>query len=265
MEFCSIASGSSGNCTYAGTEHSAVLVDVGMSGKRIREGLQDADRKPEDIDAILITHEHADHIKGLGVMARKYGIPIYATQGTISYITGCSQLGVIDPELLHVIRADEPFSIGDLSVEAFSIWHDAAEPVGYRLSSGGKSIAVATDMGCYDDYIVEHLRGLDSILLEANHDVNMLQVGPYPWPLKQRILGKKGHLSNDSAGSLLCDILHDKMSHILLGHLSQENNYAALAYATVRNVINMGECPYKADDFNIEVAKRDCAMAMMQA
>ena len=262
MDFCTIASGSSGNCTYAGTGRTAVLVDAGISGKRIEQGLYSLDRRPEEISAILVTHEHSDHIAGLGVLARRYHIPIYATPGTAQYIFGCRSLGKIDPALINYIHADEPFQIGDLTVEPFRISHDAAQPVGYRLSDGKKKIAVATDMGCYDDYIVEKLKGLDALLLEANHDVNMLQVGPYPYPLKQRILGQQGHLSNELAGRLLCDILHDDIEQILLGHLSKENNYAALALATVISEVKMERRDVDADELPIEVAGRDAPSDM---
>ncbi|HIV24159.1 MAG TPA: MBL fold metallo-hydrolase [Candidatus Merdiplasma excrementigallinarum] len=263
MEYCSIASGSSGNCIYVGSDHAGVLVDAGISGKKISEGLQSIDRKPEELDGILITHEHSDHIRGLGVLSRKYGIPIYATRGTIGAIRDCAGLGAIDGGLFHEIYADEVFSVEDLEICPFAISHDAAEPVAYRIRNGNKSMAVATDMGCYNDYIVEHLKGVNGILLEANHDVNMLQVGTYPYPLKQRILGRLGHLSNDNAGRLLCEILHDDLKSIVLGHLSRENNYEALAYATVCAEITMGDNPYKADDFPIQVAKRDQALPVI--
>lgn len=257
MDFCTIVSGSSGNCTYAGTERTAVMIDAGVSGKRIEQGLYSLDRKPEEISGILVTHEHSDHIAGLGVMARRYHIPIYATPGTARFILGCKSLGRIDPSLIHYIHEDERFSIGELEIEPFRISHDAAEPVGYRITDGKKSVAVATDMGSYDDYTVTHLQGLDGILLEANHDINMLEVGPYPYPLKQRILGERGHLSNELAGRLLCDILHEDLGAILLGHLSKENNYAALALATVISEIRMGCEGVDADELPIEVAGRD--------
>lgn len=256
MDFCTIVSGSSGNCTYVGTERTAVMVDAGVSGKRIEQGLRAIDRAPGEISGILVTHEHSDHIAGLGVLARRYHIPIYATPGTARYIYSCASLGRIDTDLIRYIHADEAFTIGDLMIEPFRISHDAAQPVGYRFDDGKKSMAVATDMGCYDDYIVEKLRGVNGILLESNHDVNMLQVGPYPWPLKQRILGKMGHLSNELAGRLLSDVLHEQMETILLGHLSKENNYAALALATVISEIKMERSDVDADELPIEVASR---------
>ncbi len=257
MEFCSIASGSSGNCTYAATDNTAILIDAGISGKRITEGLHSIDRDPADLKGILITHEHSDHIRGLGVLSRKYHIPMYGTAGTMKYVMNASSLGNIDPALINMIPTGETFELGDLTIDPFRISHDAAQPCGYRLTDGKSAVAVATDMGCYDQDIVDKLTGLDAILLEANHDVNMLQVGPYPYPLKRRILGSLGHLSNESAGNLLCEILHDGMKKIMLGHLSKENNYEALCFATVTNEITMGDNPYKSEDFDISVAKRD--------
>ena len=256
MDFCTIVSGSSGNCTYVGSSAHSLLIDTGLSCKRLGEALASVDRSPDDIDAILITHEHTDHICGLGVFARKYGKPIYATRGTLNYIRNCRQLGVIDASLLHEINEDSDYLVGDLKITPFATSHDAAQSVGYRIENGSKSFAIATDMGCYDDYTVEHLKGLDGILLEANHDVNMLQVGPYPYPLKQRILGEKGHLSNELAGRLLCEVLHDDLKAIMLGHLSAENNYSALALATVLSEITLSDLPYRGEDFDIKVAAR---------
>ena len=257
MDFCSIASGSSGNCIFVGTDHTGVLIDAGISGKKVVAGLEKIDRKPEELDAILITHEHSDHIRGLGVLARKYGIPIYSTAGTREAMLTQNMLGKVDESLFTGIQADEAFSIGDLSVLPFHVSHDAAEPVAYRFSQGDKSVAVATDLGFYDNYIVDHLKNLDAVLLESNHDINMLQVGAYPYYLKQRILGRRGHLSNENAGRLLGEILSSKMKSVMLGHLSKENNYEALALATVCAEITLGENPYKADDFPIQIAKRD--------
>lgn len=257
MELCSITSGSSGNCIYVGTENASVLVDVGISGKRIEAGLNSIERKTAEMDGILITHEHSDHIKGLGVLARKYQIPIFATGGTISAIKRSSSLGKIDADLFCEIKADETFMIEDLKINPFAISHDAAEPVAYRINHGKKSVGVVTDLGVYNDYTVECLKGLDAVLMEANHDINMLQVGSYPYYLKQRILGNRGHLSNENAGRLLCEILHDKMKAVFLGHLSQENNYEELAFETVCQEVTLGDNPYKAKDFLISVAKRD--------
>ena len=257
MRLCSIASGSSGNCIYVGSDDTHLLVDTGISKKRIEEGLKELEIKGDEIDGILITHEHSDHIQGLGVFSRKYEVPIYATPGTIEGILSYSGLGKLPDGLLHPIHTDEPFNLGDITVDPFVISHDANEPSGYRMECGGKSVAVATDLGQYDEYTVEHLKNLDAVLLEANHDIHMLEVGGYPYYLKQRILGEKGHLSNELSGQLLCDILHDNLKHIVLGHLSKENNYARLAYETVKLEVTLADNDYKGEDLDMFVAKRD--------
>lgn len=256
MRLCSIASGSSGNCIYVGSEATHLLVDVGISGKRTESGLNSIGVTGRDLDGILITHEHADHISGLGVMARKYGVPVYATAGTIDAIRSCGSLGKIDVSLFREVRADEKLVIKDLTVNPMRISHDAADPVAYRIGYGSRRVGICTDLGIYDDYTVECLRGMDALLIEANHDVNMLQVGPYPYYLKQRILGERGHLSNENSGKLLCRILHDKLQAIVLGHLSKENNLPELAYEAVRMEITMGDNPYSANDFWMQVALR---------
>lgn len=257
MRMVSIASGSSGNCIYIGSESTHILVDAGISNKRIQQGLKDVGLKGEELSGILITHEHSDHIKGLGVLARKYSLPIYATPGTIRELQGKKELGAYDEGLFCAVQPDVSFQVGDLDVTPFAIDHDAAQPVAYRVGCGKKQVAVTTDLGHYDSYIIDHLQNLDAILLESNHDVRMLETGPYPYPLKRRILGDHGHLSNENAGRLLNCILHDRLKTILLGHLSKENNLEELAYETVRLEIDQGDTPYCSRDFSIFVAGRD--------
>lgn len=257
MRLCSIASGSSGNCIYVGDDHTHLLLDTGISKKRIEEGLHSLGIKGEELSAILITHEHIDHIQGLGVFSRRYEIPVYATRGTIEGIRGTKSLGKMPDGLLHEIAVDQSFGLGDLKISPFAISHDAREPSGYRIDGGEKSVAVATDLGKYDEYTVEHLKDLNAVVLEANHDLHMLEVGPYPYVLKRRVMGEKGHLSNESSGRLLCDILHDGLQQVILGHLSKENNYAELAYETVKLEISMGDNPYKGEDIPMMVARRD--------
>ncbi len=256
MRLCSIASGSSGNCIYVGSETTHLLVDVGISGKRTEAGLNHLGLKVSELDGILITHEHADHINGLGVIARKYGVPIYATKGTIEAILTSGCAGKIEESLFHEVREDVKLGIKDLTINPMRISHDAAQPVAYRIAYGNRKVGICTDLGVYNEYTVECLKGMDALLLEANHDVKMLQVGPYPYYLKQRILGERGHLSNENSGRLLCRILHDKLENIILGHLSKENNLPELAYEAVRMEISMGDNPYKAEDFRIQVANR---------
>lgn len=257
MELCSIASGSSGNCIYVGTDATHLLVDVGISGKKTEGGLNSIGQSLTNIDGILITHEHSDHICGLGVLSRKYHIPIYATCGTINAIKNSSSVGKIEEELFVPVKADESFRIKDITVDPMRTSHDAAEPVAYRMKYGNKKIAIATDLGTYNEYTVECLKGMDLLFLEANHDVNMLQVGPYPYQLKRRILGDRGHLSNELSGQLLKRIAHEKLQGVVLGHLSKDNNIPELAYETVRVELTMGSDIYNEVQFPITVAKRD--------
>ncbi|MCM1262574.1 MAG: MBL fold metallo-hydrolase [Butyrivibrio sp.] len=256
MRLCSIASGSSGNCIYAGSEATHLLIDAGISCKRIEEGVSALGIKISEVDAIFVTHEHADHINGLGVVARKYGIPIYGTEGTISEIKKVSSLGTIDESLFHIIRADEKCIVKDMTLYPMRTSHDAAESVAYRISHDKKKAGIITDLGCYNDYTVECLKDLDVLYLEANHDVNMLQVGPYPYFLKQRILGDRGHLSNETAGRLLSRLLNDHIQAVVLSHLSKENNMPELAYEAVKLEIMMSDNGYHEDDFPIYVARR---------
>ena len=264
MELCSIASGSSGNCIYAGSDESHILIDAGISGKRIENGLNSIDLRTADMQGILITHEHIDHIAGLGVVARRYGIPMYATKETIDAVLHTKSVGKIDESLFHAIEPGVDFTIGDLTIEPIPISHDAANPVAYKVKQPGKSMAVMTDLGKYDQNIIDKLKSLDVLLLEANHDVQMLQVGSYPYPLKRRILGEKGQLSNEASGQLLGEILHDHFNTVFLGHLSKENNYEELAYETVQLEVTMGENPYNGSDFPMYVAKRDEVSPMIR-
>ena len=256
MNLYSIASGSSGNCIYIGNEDTSLLVDAGISGKRVIEGLTAMDINPEKLKGLLITHEHSDHVKGVGVLARKYKVPIYGTAETINAMLHTSTVGRIPEDLLHILEPDVDFTIDDIVVNPFSISHDASNPVAYTFIHGNTKIGVATDMGTYNDYIVEKLTGCNALLIEANHDVHMLQVGGYPYVLKKRILGDLGHLSNENSGRLLCQIYHDGLKDIILGHLSKENNYPDLAYETVKYELEQ----FKADILDccsLTVAKRE--------
>lgn len=256
MKLSAISSGSQGNCILLENKNTSIMVDAGISRKKIEEGLDYYCKSPEDIDGILITHEHSDHIKGLGVFLRKYSIPVYGTEKTINYILEESNIGKVDRELFNVIEAEKRFIINDLEINPMHISHDAVDPVCYKFINGDKSCAVVTDLGEYDYKLAGNLRELDAILIESNHDINMLQTGPYPYILKQRIWGNKGHLSNESCGRLLNDIVSEKLKHIILGHLSKENNYPVLAYEAVRNEINFGKNDFSAEDFDIKVASR---------
>ena len=234
MQFGTIASGSSGNCLYAGDGENHILIDAGISGKRIQAGLESFGVNPGAIDAVLVTHEHIDHIAGLGVIARKYKIPIYATQKTLEEIEHTKSVGKIPTELFRTVRPENTYCIGDIHIRPFSISHDAADPVSYVLENHCVKIGMVTDLGVYDEDTVEHLKDSDLLYVEANHDIRMLQAGPYPYYLKQRILGSRGHLCNEKAGSLIRELCSDRLKNVILGHLSKENNYPQLALETVK-------------------------------
>ncbi len=255
MRMMSIASGSSGNCIYIGSDNTHILIDTGISRKKICEGLRKVDLSIKDIDAVLVTHEHCDHISGLGVISRKDSLPVFASAGTIEGIQ-CSSVGELPTELFSEVSADVDFQVGDLVIHPFRVSHDAKEPLAYTVRCNRQSMGVVTDLGEYNDYIIDNMQGLDAILVEANHDVRLVQVGSYPYYLKQRILGRMGHLSNENSGKLLGHLLNSHMKGILLGHLSKENNYEQLAFETVRVEIDMGENEYHAKDFCMEVAGR---------
>lgn len=251
MKFGTIASGSSGNCLYAGNEETHILIDAGISCKRICEGLKTFELEGSHIQGILITHEHADHISGLGVLSRKFHIPIYGTEKTLRHISEMENLGRIDRELFHPIQTNRTFSIGNLSIESFSISHDAIDPVSYIMYEGNKKLGMVTDLGYYDDAVVGHLKESDLLYVEANHDIHMLQAGPYPYYLKRRILGDRGHLCNEKAAELVTELMHSHLDQVILGHLSKENNYPDLALATVKNEVK--------GSVKVEVAPRDHA------
>ena len=257
MRLTSFASGSSGNCVFAGTDDTHILIDAGISAKKIENCLKELELTGKDLDGILITHEHVDHIGGVGVMARRYGVPIYATKGTKEALLGIKSVGKIEEELIKIVEPEKDFTIGDLTVNATSVWHDAKDPVCYTIKKGNEKVAIATDLGDYDEHVIEKLKDSNILYLEANHDVRMLEVGPYPYYLKQRILGRHGHLSNERAGQLLSRLWHDKLEHVFLGHLSKDNNFEALAYETVKLEVASSHIGKRVEEVPIEVARRD--------
>lgn len=256
MRICCIASGSSGNCTYVGTDASHILIDAGISGKKTREGVESLNLKLNEIDAIFLTHEHSDHIKGLGIILRKFDIPVYGTPGTIDAVMKCTDIGDFDHALLHTVEPDEKFILKDMCIRPVSIAHDAAQPCGYRIENEGRSFGIITDIGSYDEYTIDSMKNLNAMMIEANHDVRMLQTGRYPYMLKKRILSDHGHLSNEKAGDFLDSILNDNIKSLIIGHLSHENNLPELAYEAVRAEIEMSGSKYHANDFPLIVAKR---------
>ena len=230
LKIAPLFSGSKGNCIYIGTETSKVLVDAGYSCTRLVAELKKADAHMEDIDGILITHEHSDHIAGVGVVSRKYDIPVYANQET--WTAMAPRLGEVADRNIRVID-EEDFYVKDLCVQPYEISHDAVRPFGYSLTAGGKKVSIMTDLGRVTEKMLEQVRGSSIVLLESNHDVEMLKCGPYPYYLKRRIRSQHGHLSNDDAALTAYRLVEAGVRGILLGHLSEKNNFYELAYETV--------------------------------
>ena len=256
MKFASIASGSSGNCIYIGTGLTGLLVDTGVSCKKIEDGLNGFGVKPEDISGVLITHEHIDHISGIGAFTKKYRVPIYTTIETFAALKKNNAGKSIPIELMMNIEGDASFSIGDIGVEVTEISHDAAHPVCYRLTDGNSVISMATDLGCYDDNIIKHMSESDVIYIESNYDPEMLMVGTYPYYLKQRIDGERGHLSNEDSAELVSKVLHEGLKKIVLAHLSKDNNFPELAFQTHKNSL-AENWRFGTEIPEILVAKRD--------
>ena len=230
-KFCTLFSGSSGNAVYLGTDRGAILIDCGMSGKQTLEEMARNGLPPEELKAILITHEHSDHVKGAGILSRKLGLPVYATEGTWQGMEAA--LGEIPSHHRVVITANESFFLNDLEIVPFAIPHDANDPTGYRIYTPQTSVAIATDLGFFADSVRDAVMGADVVLLESNHDPDMLKQNAfYPAHLKKRILGKLGHLSNESGAAAAVELAQNGTRHLLLGHLSSENNTPDLAYRT---------------------------------
>ncbi|RBP44011.1 MBL fold metallo-hydrolase [Garciella nitratireducens] len=254
MKICSIASGSSGNCIYVEELKTKVLIDIGISGKKVTDSLSKIGVDGKEIDGILVTHDHEDHIKGVGILSRKYDIPIYANQGTWEVMK--DRIGKISSKNIKYFDSRTSFTIKDVYIESFSTSHDAKDPVGFSIYGENKKMSIATDLGYINKEIFEKLYGADMLLLEANHDVEMLKAGPYPYYLKRRILGEEGHLSNESAGKALIHLVEKGLKRVLLAHLSQKNNFPELAYQTVYNILTEHKIKV-GKDIKMDVAHRE--------
>lgn len=260
MQVCSLASGSSGNSYYIGTDSTRILVDAGLSGKGIRERLEQINIDIAGFGGILVTHEHDDHIKGVGILSRRYNIPVYATALTWEAME--HSLGKIAPENRQYLEPGKSFEIGDLSGEVFCTYHDAQDPIGFNFFSGDRKVSFATDTGCLPQSTEVKLFDSDVLILEANHDVTMLQKGPYPWHLKKRIMSDHGHLSNECAGSSLSRVIGGKTKHVILAHLSQENNLPSLAQTTVTRILAEAGIDTE-QDITMKVASRHVPGALI--
>lgn len=244
---CLLASGSKGNCIHVSAGDQALLIDAGLSGREIERRLIQGRLSPHGLQAIVVSHEHTDHIRGVGVLARRYGLPVYISAETEA--AASSQLGTL-PHTRH-FKPGFPFKIAPFTLHPFSVSHDAVDPVGFTISTGGCRVGIATDLGIATGLVKAHLQDCHLLVIEANHDPDMLLNGPYPWPLKQRIKSRRGHLSNEAAEALLREVLNGKLKHIVLGHLSETNNTRGQALKIVKQALgNRDVC--------VTVARQDC-------
>ncbi len=252
---CPLFSGSSGNSVFLSDGRTSLLVDAGQCCRTIEQSLSSIDVMPASLAAVLITHEHIDHIRGVGVLMRRYHLPVYANEATWSAMRRDPNLGRIDPSLIHILPIGEKTLIGDLCVQSVSTPHDAVDPVGYRIGFGNREISVFTDLGYVDPALVESISSSDLVFFESNYDRDMLFGGPYPWHLKKRIDGKNGHLSNTDCSLALQSLLHAGVSRFVLSHLSKENNTPELARTAVVNGLSSAGA-IDGSDYLLEVAPR---------
>lgn len=235
MQFSVLASGSSGNAFYIETEEHSFLVDAGLSCKKIGQLMEGIGRDPAHLNGIFVTHEHSDHIKGLGVMARKYKLPVYANEKTWKAMDGL--VGEIDTEQKFIFDMETVKTFGSLDIESFGVSHDAADPMFYIFRSGGKKIALITDTGYVSDRMKGMIRDADAFIFESNHDTEMLRMGRYPWNVKRRILSDVGHVSNEDAALAMSEVIGDNTKRIYLSHLSRDNNMKDLARMSVTQTL----------------------------
>lgn len=252
LKFCSLFSGSSGNALYARGGNTHLLIDAGMSGTKIAKELEKIGVAPGELSGILITHEHMDHIAGVGVLSRRFNLPVYANEATWEAMR--PKLGAIDPANERVFESGIDFYIDDMDIFPFRTPHDAAESVGFSITAGQCKLTIATDLGAVKDSWLSHAEKSDILLLESNHDVDMLKSGRYPYELKRRILGKHGHLSNDDAGKAAVELVRRGVRTVILGHLSGENNFPELAYRSVACALE--EAGIRPEDVKLSVASR---------
>lgn len=247
---CVLASGSKGNAIYVSYGDTAILIDAGMSGAEIEKRLRSRGIDPESLSAVVVSHEHADHIQGVGVMSRRFKLPVFVSESTLRATKG--RLG----RLFEVRYFDRgtAFSLGNLTIRPFSVSHDAVDPVGFTIAVDGTKIGIATDLGVATQLVCHHLKGCRLLVLEANHDLKMLEEGPYPWELKQRIRSRLGHLSNEASRDLLKDVSGPQLEHVIVAHMSEHNNRPDLALSVVGGAAGNGTphfsiaCQDKAGD-----------------
>lgn len=235
VRICILASGSSGNCAYVATGTTALLIDAGLSAKETRRRMEQIGAPLEKISAICVTHEHSDHIAGLRVLQKQYGMPVYVNAGTLEALRQQKDAEAVQ---FRVFTSGQPFAVGDIQIAPFSVPHDAFEPVGFVLELNGFRVGFATDIGVPTTLVRERLKGARLLVLEANHDEQMVQDAKRPWHLKQRILGRQGHLSNTRAAEMLVEVAGDALRQVFLAHLSRDCNRPEIAMRTVRAALD---------------------------
>lgn len=255
LNFCSLYSGSSGNSLFVETSHTKLLIDAGVSSKKIEKALLDIDIEPSSLDGILVTHEHIDHVQGLGTFSKKFDLPVFVNQETLDAMP--KQRDKIESNHIKIFKISDKFSIGDLDIKPFSIPHDAANPCGFNIWKENKKISIATDIGHMTNDILKQLEESLFIMLEANYDPEVLRCSSYPFTLKSRIAGPKGHLSNEIAGKTISHLLPSGLKNAMLGHLSKESNFPELAYQTVVDELMENQL-FHQDSIHLNVASREC-------
>lgn len=247
LRFSILASGSSGNCTYIETGQKRFIVDAGLSGKKIEQLFQQIDRDIRQLDAIFVTHEHKDHIHGVGVLSRRYNLPIYANRKTWQAME--KMLGHIAPENKQYIEPETMLEMGDLDIVSYNVSHDAAQPQFYAFQKGKKQFVMLTDTGYVSERLRSQLKDADAYLIESNHEVELLRYGAYPWSVKQRILSDKGHLSNEDGALAIRDLIGNKTKNVYLGHLSRDNNTKELAMDKMEEILQHYDIDTSSDIF----------------
>ena len=253
FNFCSLYSGSSGNSLFVETQNTKLLIDAGVSSKKIETALNDINIAPSTLDGILVTHEHIDHVQGLGTLSKKFDLPVFVNQETLDAMP--KQKDKISEKNIKTFKISDKFDIGDLEIKPFSIPHDAANPCGFNIWKNNKKISIATDIGHMTNPILKSLEESLFIMLEANYDPEVLRCSPYPFTLKSRIAGPTGHLPNEMAGKTISHLLKSGLKNAMLGHLSKQSNFPELAYKTVVDELISNN--YNEDCISLSVASRD--------
>ncbi len=252
FKFCSLYSGSSGNSLFVETDNTKILVDAGVSCKKIETALNDINIDPKSLDGILVTHEHIDHVQSLGSFSKKFDLPVFVNQETLDNMP--KQKDKIADKNIKLFKVNDKFEIGDLIIKPFSIPHDAVNPCGFNIYNNNKKISIATDIGHMTNSILKNLEESLFVMLEANYDPEVLKCSPYPFSLKTRIAGPTGHLSNEIAGKTISYLIQSGLKNAMLGHLSKESNFPELAYQTVVDELISSN---NQDNLILNVASRD--------